>query len=44
MRMVRQFALMPAVLLPLLAPTMVCALPSAHLSSAERACCQQMKG
>lgn len=44
MMMVRRFALVLAVLLPLLAPTMACALPSAHLSPAERACCQQMKG
>lgn len=34
---------MLAVLLPLLAPTMACALPNAHLSPAERACCKQMR-
>jgi hypothetical protein len=44
MKAVRQFALMLAVLLPLLAPTMVCALPNAHLNPAERACCRQMMG
>ncbi|MHB1935450.1 MAG: hypothetical protein ACYCOR_02560 [Acidobacteriaceae bacterium] len=42
MKAARQVALMLAVLLPLLAPTMVCALPNAHLSPAERACCRQM--
>lgn len=44
MRSVRQFALILTVLLPLLAPTMACALSNAHLSPAERACCKQMKG
>ena len=44
MKTVRQFALMLAVLLPALAPAMVCALPNAHLSPAERACCKQMEG
>ena len=44
MKVVRQFALMLAVLLPLVAPTMVCALPNAQLSPAERACCKQMMG
>ncbi len=43
MKAVRQFALMLAVLWPMLAPAMACALPSAHLSPAERACCKQMK-
>jgi hypothetical protein len=41
--MVRQFALMLAVLLPLVAPAMACALPNAHLSRAEHACCKQMR-
>ncbi len=44
MKTVRQFALVLAVLLPALAPAMVCALPNAHLSPAERACCRQMNG
>lgn len=44
MKVVRQFALILAVVFPLLAPTMACALPSAHLSPAERACCRQMMG
>lgn len=43
MKSVRQFAVILMVLLPLLAPTMACALPNAQLSSAERACCKQMK-
>ena len=43
MRVVRQFALIFAVFLPLIAPAMVCAIPGAHLSSAERACCSKMK-
>jgi hypothetical protein len=44
MKVLRQFALILTVLLPLVAPTMVCALPHAHLSRAERACCRQMSG
>ena len=44
MKAVRQFALMLTVILPLLAPTMLCALPNAQLSPAERACCKQMRG
>lgn len=44
MKSVRQFALILTVLLPLLAPTMACALSNAHLTPAERACCKQMKG
>lgn len=38
----RQFALIVAVLLPLVTPAMACVLPNAHLSPAERACCKQM--
>ena len=44
MKFVRQLALILTVLLPLLAPTMACALSNAHLTPAERACCKQMKG
>ena len=44
MKSVRQFALLLTVLLPLLAPTMACALSNPHLTPAERACCKQMKG
>ncbi len=44
MKVVRQFVLMLAVLLPLLAPVMACALPNADMSPAENACCQQMQG
>lgn len=44
MKSVRQFALILTVLLPLLAPTMACALSNVHLTPAERACCKQMKG
>lgn len=43
MKALRQFALVVAVILPLPAPTMVCALPNAHLTPAERACCKQMR-
>ena len=43
MKTARQFALILAILWPLLAPAMACALPNAHLSPAERACCKQMK-
>jgi hypothetical protein len=43
MKAVRHFALMLAVVWPMLAPAMACALPNAQLSSAERACCTQMK-
>lgn len=39
---VRQFALMVAVLLPLVTPAMACVIPGAHLTPAERACCKQM--
>ena len=31
-------------LLSLLAPTMVCALPGSQMTAAEHACCRQMKG
>lgn len=44
MKAVRQFALMLAVLLPLVTPAMACALPNAHLSPAQHACCKRMKG
>lgn len=44
MKAMRQFALMLAVLLPLLVPVMACTLPSAHMSATENACCRQMKG
>ena len=44
MKAVRQFVLILAVLLPLLAPVMACALPNAHMTAAENACCKQMKG
>jgi hypothetical protein len=43
MKVFRQFALIFAVFLPLVAPAMACAVPGAHLSSTERACCKQMK-
>lgn len=43
MKAFRQFALIFAVCLPLIAPAMACAVPGAHLSSAEQACCRQMK-
>ena len=42
MRAIRQFALIVAVLLPLVTPAMACVLPGAHLTPAERACCKQM--
>ncbi len=42
MRVIRQFALMVAVVLPLITPAMACVLPSAQLTSAERACCRKM--
>lgn len=44
MKAVRQFALILAVLFPLVMPAMVCVLPNAHLSRAERACCKRMNG
>ena len=44
MKAVRQFALMLAILLPLVAPAMACALPNSDLTPIERACCKQMKG
>lgn len=44
MKVLRQLALMLVVVLPLMIPTMVCALPNAHLSPAERACCRHMSG
>jgi hypothetical protein len=31
-------------LLSLLAPAMVCAIPDSHMTAAEHACCKQMKG
>ena len=33
-----------ALLLSLLAPSMVCALPLSHLTASERACCRHMQG
>ena len=42
MKAIRQFALVLAIVLPLLSPTMVCALPNVHLSPAEQACCKHM--
>lgn len=42
MKALRQFALIVAVLLPLITPAMACVLPGTHLSPAERACCKQM--
>ena len=44
MKVIRQFALIMALVLPLLVPNMLCALPNAHLTPAEHACCKQMKG
>ncbi len=43
MKALRQFALTLAAILSLLAPAMACALPNAHLTPAERACCKQMR-
>lgn len=42
MRVLRQFVLILAVVLPLLVPTMACAVPNVHLSATERACCKSM--
>lgn len=42
MKVIRQFALIVAVLLPLVTPSMACALPGARLTPAERACCKHM--
>lgn len=42
MKVIRQFALIVAVLLPLVAPAMACVVPGANLTPAERACCKQM--
>lgn len=44
MKTIRQFALVLMVVLPLLIPNMVCALPNAHLTPTEHACCKQMNG
>lgn len=44
MKAVRQFALILAILLPLVMPGTVCVPPNTHLSPAERACCKQMNG
>lgn len=41
MKTIRQFALIVAVLLPLVTPAMACILPGARLTPAERACCKQ---
>ena len=44
MKAVCKFALILAVVLPLVTPAMACALPNAHLSPAEHACCKRMQG
>lgn len=44
MKALRQVALTLTVILPLIAPAMACAIPNAHLTPAERACCKQMRG
>lgn len=41
---VRQFALILAIVLPMVTPAMACALPNAHLSPAEHSCCKRMQG
>lgn len=41
---VRQFALILAIVLPLVTPAMACALPNAHLSPSEHSCCKRMQG
>src|SRR3954469_2359800 len=40
----RQLAVVLALVLSLLAPAMVCALPSAQMTPQEHACCKKMKG
>jgi hypothetical protein len=42
MKAIRQFAVIVAILLPLVSPAMACVLPDAQLTPAERACCKQM--
>lgn len=43
MKALRQFALVLMIVLPLLSPAMACVLPSAHMTTAERACCTHMR-
>ncbi|MHB8302783.1 MAG: hypothetical protein ACYDC6_08120 [Acidobacteriaceae bacterium] len=43
MKTVGHFGLMLALLMSLVAPTMACSIPGAHLTVSERACCVQMK-
>jgi hypothetical protein len=40
----RHWAVILALLLSLLAPTMACAFPNAQMTAQEHACCQKMKG
>jgi len=42
MKALRQFALIFAVCLPLIAPAMACALPGARMTPAEMACCKHL--
>ena len=42
MKAIRQFALIFAVCLPLVAPAMACSLPGARMTRAEMACCKHM--
>ena len=44
MRRLHHLTLVLALILSLLAPTMVCALPNAQMTAQEHACCQKMKG
>jgi hypothetical protein len=40
----RHLAVVLGLILSLLAPTMVCALPNAQMTAQEHACCKEMKG
>jgi len=43
MRVLRQFGVLVLLLVSCLAPAMACMLPSAQMSTQERACCRMMK-
>src|SRR5258708_1226638 len=43
MRVLRQFGVLVLLLVSCLAPAMACILPSAQMSTQERACCRMMK-
>jgi hypothetical protein len=44
MRQLHHLTVVLTLILSLLAPTMVCALPNAQMTASEHACCKKMKG